>query len=99
MGIPIVEKIVAIDKERISLLHPDIAKCLQRVGRLKEIGTIAIHIGAVMPKDHLSHQYLGIRIDLLIEGECVGMFEKDLSFRRLHRIDRCDNGCICLLCA
>ena len=99
LGISIVEKIVAIDEERIALLHAYMAKGLQGVGRLEEIGTIAIHVGTVVTEDHLPHEHLRLRIHLLIERERVGMFQKDLCFRRLQGISRHYNGRVCLLCA
>ena len=90
LRVTIIMQVIAINKKGITLFHAYMAESLQRVAFLKEIGTVAIHIGTVVTETNLSHQHLGIGVLCLIERERVGMFQIDLGLA--YRIGRCWQG-------
>ena len=69
----IIVKVIAIDKERVSLFHPYVAKSLYRVALLKEIGRITVHQHPLMTQLDRTYQHLHIWTCLLVGLRLIGM--------------------------
>ena len=44
LRIPVIKQVISIHEQGIPLLHPHIAESFQRVGRLKKVSTVAVHV-------------------------------------------------------
>ena len=73
LRLAIVEQIVACQRERVALQHPDMAECLERIGSFVNHGAIAKHKQVFVPQIDFSAQQLRSRMAILVVSQVVGM--------------------------
>ena len=76
--VAVVVEHIAVDKEGVALLHVHVAEGIERVVLFIKIGTVAIHVHAVLAEYHIAPQHPVVGTLLLVEGEFVAVEQIDL---------------------
>ena len=86
LGIAVIIGIVAEEFQGVTLQHLHMSECFKGVCLLEEISTITVKVGTHVAEMHITCQYLGIPIPILVVSQLVRMNQIDtFVFRPLAR--------------